>query len=113
MDFNILYQPLLNNILSMVLFSISMISLFLSVRSFRRAYHLRGEYSCATWILRGIRFLLICLAGLAWTASLFWAQTWLFIISLVIICQEMFEGLILSQILKTGEQIEKGQAINL
>ncbi len=113
MNLQFLFQSPLSDMLAFLLFSVSMITLIKSVRGFRRAYQLRGEYACAIWILRSIRFLLISLALLAWAAGIFWAQTWLLIISLVIIAQEIYEGAVLSQILKMGNEIEEGRAVKL
>jgi len=37
------------------------------------------------------------------------ARTWLLVIGLVIICQELFEGVVLSSALRRGNAIEKGK----
>jgi len=103
-----LYQPPLSLYLTAALSIISTISIVLCVQRFRRAYHDPEEYSCAIWFIKGIRSLLISLTAGAWAASLFWNQRWLFIIGLIIICQELWEGAVLSSILKKGIKIEKG-----
>jgi len=104
-----LYQPPLNLYLTAALSVISIISIVLCVQRFRTAYHDPEEYSCATWFIKGIRSLLISLTAGAWAAGLFWNQRWLFIIGLVIICQELWEGAILSSLLRKGIKIDKGE----
>jgi hypothetical protein len=107
MDF--FYQQPLKLYLSAALSVISLISMVLCVRRFIKAYQDPAEYSSANWIIKGIRSLLISLAAAAWAAGLFWNQRWLFVISLIIICQEIWEGAVLSSILRKGEKIEKGE----
>lgn len=104
-----LYEHPINLYLSLTLFLIAVISLGLCVRRFIAAYHFSGQYACAIWFIRGIRYLLIALTAGAWSASFFWNQRWLLIIGLVIICQELYEGVIISSALRSGAKIEKGE----
>jgi hypothetical protein len=80
----------------------------LCIRRFIFAYRRSGSLSGAQWFVRGIRCLIIALTAAAWAAGLYWNQTWLLIIGLVIICQELYESAILGAALRTGRQIEKG-----
>ena len=106
MDF--LYQPPLNAYLALVLSMTAVISMVYCILRFRRACVEKEEYASATWFIKAIRSLLISLTASAWAASLFWNQTWLFIIGLIIICQELWEGAVLSSILKKGVKLNKG-----
>ena len=109
MDF--LYQPPLSVYLAAALSAVSIASMIVCVQRFRKAYHEKEAYLCATWFIKAIRSLLIALTASAWAASLFWNQTWLFIIGLVIICQELWEGAVLSSILKKGIKVDKGEQV--
>lgn len=109
MDF--FYQPPLNSYLAIALSAVSIISMAVCILRFRRAYLEKEEYECAAWFIKAIRSLLISLTASAWVASLFWNQTWLFIIGLVIICQELWEGAVLSSILKKGTKLDKGENV--
>ena len=82
-------------------------SLRFSIIRFISAYNTRGEYASSLWLVRGIRFLLIGLTAAAWAAGFYWEQPWLLMIGLVIICQELFEGVILGIALRKGNAIEK------
>ena len=108
-----LYEHPTNLYLSFILFVIAVTSLGLCVRRFITAYHHSGQYACAMWFIRGIRCLLIALTAGAWSASFFWNQRCLLIIGLVIICQELYEGAIISSALRSGAKIEKGEKIIL
>lgn len=108
-----LYEHPTNLYLSFTLLVIAVTSLGLCVRRFITAYHHAGQYACAIWFIRGIRCLLIALTAGAWSASFFWNQPWLLIIGLVIICQELYEGVIISSALRSGAKIEKGEKIIL
>ncbi len=55
--------------------------------------------------------MLISLTAGAWSASFFWNQRWLLIIGLVIICQEIYEGAVISSALRDGAKIEKEKKI--
>jgi hypothetical protein len=48
------------------------------------------------------------LTAAALAAGFFWGQSWLLIIGLVILSQELYEGFILGAALRTGRQVEKG-----
>jgi hypothetical protein len=61
----------------------------LSLQRFRKAYTLAGHYRCAVWLVWGIRCLIIALTTAAWVAGVYWGQTWLLIIGLVILAQEL------------------------
>lgn len=39
-------------------------------------------------------------------ASVYWGQTWLLIIGLVILAQELYEGFVLSAALREGQRLE-------
>jgi hypothetical protein len=105
------YQPPVSVYLTAVFVMISMVSMIVCIIRFRKAYHEKEEYLCAVWFIKAIRSLLISLTASAWAASLFWNQTWLFIIGLVIICQELWEGAVLSSILKKGMKVDKGENV--
>lgn len=109
MILKLLYSPPINLYISVALLIIAVVSLSFCVRRFITAYNTRGEYVSAQWFIRGIRFLLIGLTAAVWSAGFLWAKTWLLIIGLVIICQELFEGVILSTALRKGNAIEKGK----
>jgi len=102
-------MPPINLYIATVLLVTAVISFLFCSRRFISAYKSRGEYISALWFIRGIRFLLIGLTAGVWAAGFFWSKTWLLIIGLVIICQELFEGVILSTALRKGNAIEKGK----
>ena len=106
---NVFYEPPLNLYLSILLLGMAIGSFLFCIGRFKKSYHHAGEYSSAAWFIRGIRYLLISLTAGVWSASFFWNQRWLFIIGLVIICQELFEGAILSSALREGAKVEEGK----
>jgi hypothetical protein len=105
----ILYEPPINRILVFLRLGVSGIALWLSLRRFMTAYHHAGQYDCSLWMIRGIRCLLIALTAGAWSASFFWNKGWLFIIGLVIMAQELYEGAVVSSALRRGAKIESGK----
>ncbi len=105
----ILMEPPLGIGLAFVLAGVAMLAAILCVQRFRTAYRLAGQYACALWFVRGIRCLIIALTGAAWSAGLYWQQTWLLIIGLVILAQELYEGFVLSSALREGLRIENGR----
>ena len=104
-----LYEHPLNLYVATFFFVIAVVSLAACIKRLITAYHHAGDYSCSLWFIRGIRFLLISLTAGAWSASFFWNQRWLFIIGLVIICQEIYEGAIISAALRDGAKLEAGR----
>ncbi len=108
---NFLYEPPINLYISFILLVIAVVSIAFSIKRFITAYHHVNEYTCSLWFIRGIRFLLISLTSGAWSASFFLNERWLFIIGLVIICQEIYEGAIISSALRDGAKIEKGSKL--
>ncbi|MBI5603429.1 MAG: hypothetical protein HY879_08730 [Deltaproteobacteria bacterium] len=104
-----LYEPPINQILALLLLGVAGIALWLSLRRFISAYHQAGQYDCSLWIIRAIRCLLIALTAGAWSASFFWNKRWLFIIGLIIIGQELYEGAVVSFALRRGAKIESGE----
>jgi hypothetical protein len=103
---NLLYTPPVNLILSGLLLITAIGFLWRSIGKFMSAYQHAGKYCSSIFFIRGIRNLLLSLTAGVWAASLFWSIRWLFIIGLIIICQELYEGAILSTVLKRGEQLE-------
>jgi len=103
---NYLLTSPVNLYISAVLLMIAVVSFYFCIQRFISAYSTRGKYISALWFIRGIRFLLIALTAATWSAGFFWNQSWLLIIGLVIICQELFEGVILSSALRKGNAIE-------
>jgi hypothetical protein len=103
----ILFQPPLNILLAALLTGIALIAAVLVFLRFRKAYALAGEYQCAIWFIRGIRCLIIALTAAAWSAGFYWQQSWLLIIGLVILAQELYEGFVLSYALRDGQRLEK------
>jgi hypothetical protein len=93
----------------LLLAGVSIAGAGLSVHRFREAYRLAGQYRSAVWFVRGIRCLIISLTASAWAAGVLYGQTWLLIIGLVILAQELYEGFVLSAALREGERIEAGQ----
>jgi hypothetical protein len=93
--------------LALLLAGVSMAAAGLSVHRFHKAYRLAGHYHCAVWFVRGIRCLIIALTSAAWTAGVYWGQTWLLIIGLVILAQELYEGFVLSAALREGQRLER------
>ena len=105
-----MYQPPANYYLSGILILVAVQFGVLGIRRFVTAFRHYGEYTCASWLIKGIRCSLIALTALTWSASLFFQQQWLFIIGLVIIGQELFEGFLLSSAVKDGAELETTQA---
>ncbi len=101
-----LYEPPVNRILALLLSGVALLAFWLALRRFITAYHQAGQADCPQWIIRGIRCLLISLTTGAWSAGFFWKKGWLLIIGLVIIAQELYEGAVLSALLKKGAKIE-------
>jgi len=93
--------------LALLLAGVSIAAAGLSVQRFRKAYRLAGDYRSALWFVRGIRCLIIALTAAAWTAGVYWRQTWLLIIGLVILSQELYEGFVLSAALREGQRLER------
>jgi len=108
--FSYLFGPPVNLYVSVALLLACTVSFYFSTRRFISAYNTRGDYVSALWFIRGIRFLLIGLTAGVWSAGFFWKKSWMLIIGLVIICQELFEGVILSHALRKGNAIEKGKS---
>ncbi len=106
---DVLFQPPINRLLSGILLGIAGLFFSLSIRRFVFAYRRAGDLSSAQLFVRAIRCLIIALTA-AWSAGFFWNQSWLLIIGLIILCQELYEGAILGAALRTGRQIEKGQS---
>jgi len=106
-----LYQHPINLYLSITLFVIAVIMLGLCVRRFITAFQNSGQYTSAISFIRGIRCLLIALTAGAWSAGFYWNKRWLLVIGLVIICQELYEGIIISSALRSGAKVEKGEKI--
>jgi hypothetical protein len=77
------------------------------LQRFRRAYRLAGRYGSAVWLVRGIRCLIIALTAAAGAAGVFWGQSWLLVVGLVILAQELYEGFVLSAALREGQRLEK------
>ncbi len=113
MDLNILFEHPISLYFSLALLLIAVASMGLTIQRFITAYRHAGKYCCATWFVRGIRCLLVSLTACAWSAGFYWNQRWLLIIGLVIICQELYEGLIISSALRSGAKIEQGEKIFL
>ncbi|RJQ71443.1 MAG: hypothetical protein C4519_19550 [Desulfobacteraceae bacterium] len=107
MDF--LYAPPLSTLLSAALLGIAGISFVLCIQRFNAAIRCSRGYLCAAFIVRGIRWLLIGLTALAWSANFFWNIGWLFVIGLVIIAQELYECAFLSAALREGVEMEQGK----
>lgn len=106
---DIFFEPPLNRLIAGGLLGIAVWFLSLCARRFMFAYRQAGALSSAQWFVRAIRCLLIALTATAWAAGFFWGQSWLLIIGLIIICQELYEGAILGAALRTGQKIEKGR----
>jgi len=106
---DVLFEPPINRLLSGILLGIAGLFFSLSIRRFVFAYRRTGDLSSAQWFVRAIRCLIIALTAAAWSAGLFWNQSWLLIIGLIILCQELYEGAILGAALRTGRQIERGE----
>ena len=106
---NVLFEPPWNRLIAGGLLGTAGLFMSLCVRRFMLAYRQSGGLSSAQWFVRAIRCLLIALTATAWAAGFFWGQSWLLIIGLIIICQELYEGAILGSALRTGQQIEKGE----
>ena len=92
--------------LSLMLAGVAVGVAALSIQRFRKAYQLAGHYGSAVWFVRGIRCLIIALTAAAWAAGVYWNQTWLLIIGLVILVQELYEGFVLSAALREGQRLE-------
>jgi hypothetical protein len=104
---NFLYNPPANLNLSGVLLITAFVFLWRSTRKFILAYQNSGKYCSSIFFIKGIRNLLIALTAGVWSASFFWNIRWLFIIGLIIICQELYEGALLSAVLRRGARLEK------
>jgi multisubunit Na+/H+ antiporter MnhG subunit len=104
-----LYQHPVNLYITAFLLAVAVLSLVLAVRRFLTAYRRASDTTCALWLTRGLRFVLIGLTAGAWAASFYWNQRWLLIIGLVIICQELYEGAMIAAALRKGARIENGE----
>jgi hypothetical protein len=104
------FEPPINRLLAGGLLGIAGLSFSLCIRRFILACRQAGGMASAQWFVRAIRWLLIALTALAWAAGFFWSQSWLLIIGLIILAQELYEGAILGAALRTGQQIEKGKS---
>ena len=107
---DVLVQTSLNTHLAVLLVGISLLAALLALIRFHKAYRLAGHYRCAIWLVRGIRCLIITLTAAAWAAGFYWQQSWLLIIGLVILAQELYEGFVLSAALRDGYKIETGRS---
>ncbi|MDJ0801910.1 MAG: hypothetical protein QNI89_02380 [Desulfobacterales bacterium] len=107
---NVFFQPPIGIGLAVLLTGVAILAAVLCIQRFRTAYRLAGQYACAIWFVRGIRCLIIALTATAWAAGFYWQQTWLLIIGLVILAQELYEGFVLSSALRDGLRIENGRA---
>jgi hypothetical protein len=107
-DVDVWFEPPMNRFIAGGLLAMAGLFFALCIRRLIFAYRRSGSLSSAQWFVRGIRCLIIALTAAAWAAGLYWSQTWLLIIGLVIICQELYESAILGAALRTGRQIEKG-----
>lgn len=105
---NSLFEAPLNGCLAASLVVVALLFLVLSIKRFRKARHRVETYAGSRWFIRGIRCLLIALTAGVWAAGLFWNIRWLLIIGLVIICQELFEGVMLGTALRQGEKLDPG-----
>jgi hypothetical protein len=101
-----LFPPSIAMPLALMLAGAATAAAGLSVHRFYQAYRLAGRYRCAIWFVRGIRCLIIALTAAAWAAGLYWGQTWLLIVGLVILAQELYEGFVLSAALREGQRLE-------
>ncbi len=104
------FEPPFNRLIAGGLLGIAGLSISLCIRRFVFAYRQTGGMASAQWFVRAIRWLLIALTALAWAAGFFWRQSWLMIIGVIILAQELYEGAILGAALRTGQQIEKGKS---
>lgn len=105
----IFFEPPINLLLSGILLGTASLFFSLCARRFIFAYRQTGGLSSAQWFVRATRCLIIALTTAAWSAGFFWNQSWLLIIGLIILCQELYESAILGAALRTGRQIEKGE----
>lgn len=94
--------------LALALTTVAVAAAVLAVQRLHRAYREAGHYRSAVWFVRGIRCLIIALTSTAWAAGIYWGQTWLLIIGLVILAQELYEGFLLSAALREGQRLENG-----
>ena len=104
---NFFYNPPINLIFSGVLLITAFVFLWQCIRKFVSAYQNAEKYCSSIFFISGIRNLFLALTAGVWSASFFWNIRWLFIIGLVIICQELYEGAMLSAVLRRGAQLEK------
>ena len=104
----ILYEHPGNVYIGTLLLAIAVAALVGSVKRLVTAYRHADDYTCSLWFIRGLRCLLIAATTGSWSASFFFNQRWLFIIGLIILCQEMYEGAVISSALRDGAKIEKG-----
>ncbi len=87
---------------------VALAALVISLRRFGLACRQTVDLTAAQWLVRAMRWLIIGLTAAAWAAGFFWGQSWLLIIGLVILSQELYEGFILGAALRTGRRVEKG-----
>ena len=107
---DIFFQPPVGIGLAALLAGMAVLSAAFCIQRFRNAYRLAGQYICAIWFVRGIRCLIIALTAAAWAAGFYWQQSWLLIVGLVILAQELYEGFVLSAALREGLRIENGRS---
>jgi hypothetical protein len=101
-------KPPINMWMAGGLAGVALAALVLSLRRFGFARRQAGDLTAAQWLVRALRWLIIGLTAAAWAAGFLWGQSWLLIIGLVILSQELYEGFILSAALRTGRRVEKG-----
>ena len=96
-------KPPINMWMAGGLTGVALAALVLSFRRFGFACRQTGDLTAAQWLVRAMRWLIIGLTAAAWAAGFFWSQSWLLIIGLVILSQELYEGLILGAALHHGD----------
>lgn len=101
-------SPPINGWLAGGLLIFMVLSAVMGVRRFTCARRTEG-LARAQWFVRAMRCLLIGITAGAWAAGFYWQQSWLLIIGLVVLGQELYEGAVLGAVLRRGRRMEAGR----
>jgi hypothetical protein len=96
-----LFQPPANKVIGYLLFLVAVCGFVIFIIRFLAAYRNDDKNNNGPLLfIGGMRGLVVALTCSAFSFGFLWQKKWLLIIGLVIICQEMCEGFVLSSILK-------------
>lgn len=108
---DVLFEPPLKHLLAGGLLATASLFVTLSIKRFILAYRRAGRLASAQWVVRAMRCLIVALTAGAWAAAFFWHQSWLLIVGVVILGQELYEMAILGVVLRRGMRTENETAL--